>query len=105
MHIMASVTAGLFSIDTALASSTHSNKKVGFNSFVRFLNKCGFEKDPLLTKFSRSQKNTITLDFAHSIRFNEHFKTTKSALISGTVKPTIGDVKNTFRENFRRDTT
>ena len=40
--------------------------------------------------------------FAHSVRFNEHGKTTKSALLVGTVKSIIGDVAKTFRENFRR---
>ena len=45
------------------------------------------------------------LAFAHSIRCNEHGKTTKSTLLSGTVKSTISDVAKTCRENFSRDPT
>ena len=58
---MASVTAGLISRETSLVSPTHSNQECRFKRLVRFLKKCGLEKDPFLTKFSISQNNTIML--------------------------------------------
>ena len=100
---MASVTAGLISRETSLVSPTHSNQECRFKRLVRFLKKCGLEKDPFLTEFSRSHKNTIILAFALSIRCNGYGKTTKSNLLAGTIKSPIGDVAKTIMENFRRD--
>ena len=97
MHHVDSVAVGIVSRDTSLASATHSNQKVRFKSFVRFLNKCCLEKDPFLTNFVRSHHNVVVLAFAHSIRCNEHGKTTKYTLLAVTLKDAIGDVVKNFR--------
>ena len=73
--------------------------------FVIFLKKFVLEKEPFLANFRRSQNNEIMFASAHLIRCNEHGKTTKSTLLTETVKSIIVDVGNTFRENFRRDPT
>ena len=73
--------------------------------FVIFLKKFVLEKEPFLANFRRSQNNEIMFASAHLIRCNEHGKTTKSTLLTGTVKSTTGDVAKTLRENLRRDST
>ena len=105
MHRIASVTMGLVSRGTALASATHLKQERRFKRFIIFLKKCALDKDPVLSKFSRNWQNAIMLVFVHSFRCNEHGKKTKSNLLAGTFKSTIGDVAKTSRENFRRDPT
>ena len=73
--------------------------------FIIFLKKFGLEKNPFFTKFSRSPQNIVMYHILLWIRCNEHGKTTKSTLLTETVKSVIVDVGNTFRENFRRDPT